>query len=295
MNKVLVVEQWTPPIEAVNYHIWRSCNMKCKFCFATYDSILPSSFANGLPLADAKLLVEALQLSGFRKLTFAGGEPTLCPWLIEVVAYAREVGLKTALVSNGSRMTCELIEALAPNLDWVALSIDSCSRHVNVAQGRAVGGRKPMSTDTLVDIAEQFRRRGVRLKINTVVTRLNADEILVPVVERVRPERWKIMRVLEIAGENDHFMKLLTVSDEGFRNFVRRNSGIPPGTRQIVEDNNDMIASYVMVDPGGRFIDNNLNAYSVSAPILAVGVEAALRDVSLSRKAFEERGGSYDW
>jgi radical S-adenosyl methionine domain-containing protein 2 len=73
--------------------------------------------------ADAKLLVEALRLSGFRKLTFAGGEPTLCPWLTEVAAHAKNIGFKTALVSNGSRMTDELIAALAPCLDWIALSI----------------------------------------------------------------------------------------------------------------------------------------------------------------------------
>lgn len=289
------MERWAPPIEAVNYHIWRSCNMRCKFCFATYDSILPADFVSGLPLPKAKLLVEALRLSGFRKLTFAGGEPTLCPWLTEIAAHAKNIGFKTALVSNGSRMTDELIAALAPNLDWIALSIDSCLPHINVAQGRAVGGRKPMSSDTAVYIAEQFRRRGVRLKINTVVTRLNAEEILAPMIERAKPERWKIMRVLEIAQENDRFMELLAISDEGFKNFVRRNSAIANGTRQIVEDNDDMIASYVMIDPGGRFIDNSRNAYSVSAPILTVGVEAALGGVSLSRKAFDERGGSYDW
>jgi radical S-adenosyl methionine domain-containing protein 2 len=117
--------------------------MRCKFCFATYDSILPVGFTNGLPLIQGKLLIGALSLSGFRKLTFAGGEPTLCPWLTEIVAHAKCLGFKTALVSNGSRLTDELIDALSPHLDWIALSIDSGSGHVNIAQGRAVGGGGP--------------------------------------------------------------------------------------------------------------------------------------------------------
>lgn len=289
------MDQWAPPIEAVNYHIWRSCNMRCKFCYATYDSVLPVELTGGLPLEQARLLIQALRMSGFRKLTLAGGEPTLCPWILETVNYAKDIGFRTAMVSNGSRLTDELIAAMAPSLDWIALSIDSVSEKVNLAQGRAVAGQRLVPTERLISIARQFRRRGVRLKINTVVTRLNADEVLLPLIEQVRPERWKIMRVLEIANENARSMPFLSIGEGMFEDFVKRNSAVPPGTVQIAEDNDDMIGSYVMIDPGGRFIDNSANTYRVSGPILAVGVEAALQDVSLDREAFERRGGSYDW
>ena len=289
------MDQWAPPIEAVNYHLWRTCNMKCKFCYATYDSVLPAEVTGGLPLEQARLLIQALRASGFRKLTFAGGEPTLCPWLLETVGYAKDIGFKTALVSNGSRLTDELIAMMAPSLDWIALSIDSMSDQVNLAQGRAIAGQRLLPMARLISIARQFSRLGVRLKINTVVTRLNSDEVLLPLIEQVGPERWKIMRVLEIANENDRAMPFLSIGEGEFEEFVKRNSAVPPGTQQIAEDNDDMIGSYVMIDPGGRFIDNSANAYRVSAPILTVGVEAALRGISLSREVFERRGGSYDW
>lgn len=289
------MERWSPPIEAINYHIWRSCNMRCKFCFATYDSILPGSFTGGLPLEEANKLVSALSSAGFRKITFAGGEPTLCPWLIDVVAHAKSVGLKTALVSNGSRLTVSLIDALSANLDWVALSIDSVSEHVNVMHGRAVAGRRTMASGALVSIAERLRGQGVRLKVNTVVTRYNAEEVMLPIIERMRPERWKIMRVLEITGENDRYFPSLSTTSEDLKRFVMRNSPVPLGTLRVVEDNDDMIASYVMVDPYGRFIDNSDTLYKTSSPILSSGVQSALTQISLSREAFENRGGSYDW
>lgn len=27
------------PIPSVNYHIWEPCNMRCRFCFATFQDV----------------------------------------------------------------------------------------------------------------------------------------------------------------------------------------------------------------------------------------------------------------
>jgi radical S-adenosyl methionine domain-containing protein 2 len=286
---------WKPSIEAVNYHIWRTCNMKCKFCFATYDSVLPQHVKRGIPLLEAQRLIAVLRDAGFRKITFAGGEPTLCPWLPEVVAYAKDVGFKTAIVSNGSRLTRELIDLLAPSLDWITLSIDSGWSGTNAMTGRAVAGRWAIAVTSLYGIVDEFRAQHVRLKVNTVVTRHNCEESLVDLIARVRPERWKVMRVLRIVGENDRDFDYLGISDDEFQSFLDINSKVPAGTTRVVEDNPDMIASYVMVDPVGRFIDNSEGRYRASEPILEVGVEVAFRQVTHHRDTFERRGGDYDW
>lgn len=287
--------EWKPSIEAVNYHIWRACNMRCKFCFATYDSVLPGHARHGLPILEARNLVESLRSAGFRKITFAGGEPTLCPWLWEVVAHAKGVGFKTAIVSNGSRLTSDLNGLIAMSLDWLALSVDSASAHTNAMTGRAVAGHRALELADLCQIADEFRARGVRLKVNTVVTRHNCEERVVDLIARIRPERWKVMRVLRIAGENDRHFGELDVSDAQFEKFLDLNDGVLPGTTRIVEDNPDMIASYVMVDPAGRFLDNSAGRYRVSRPILRVGVEEAFRQVTHNRETFRRRGGDYDW
>ena len=51
-----------------------------------------------------------------RKLTFAGGEPTLCPWLPELIAHAKSLGLVTMLVTNGSRCSWEYMAKIADSL-----------------------------------------------------------------------------------------------------------------------------------------------------------------------------------
>ncbi|WP_282071372.1 hypothetical protein [Polaribacter atrinae] len=41
--------------------------------------------------------------AGFEKITFAGGEPMLCPWLPKLIKTAKELGLTTMIVTNGSQ------------------------------------------------------------------------------------------------------------------------------------------------------------------------------------------------
>lgn len=282
-------------IESVNYHLWRTCNMRCAFCFATYDSVLPRALTGGLPLAEAKRLISLLSDGGFRKITFAGGEPTLCPWLPEIIAWASGLGLRTAVVSNGSRLDADYIDQISEHLDWFALSLDSVSPGTNLTNGRAIAGRRPLDTGELFGAADRLRRRGVLLKVNTVVTAANRGEILLPAIGRIRPRRWKIMQALEIAGENDRRFRRTGVSGADFRRYVTRNSPPPAGTVQVVEDNDDMLGSYVMVDPAGRFIENASGSYRPSPPILEVGVAAALETVAYDWATFAGRGGLYDW
>jgi radical S-adenosyl methionine domain-containing protein 2 len=56
-----------------------------------------------------------------------------------------------------------------------------------------------------------------------------------------------------------------------------------------------MTESYVMIDPAGRFFDSAQGTYIYSLPILEVGVEEALKQVSINPERFRERGGNYDW
>lgn len=78
-------------IPSVNYHLWEPCNMRCKFCFATFQDVKHSILPKGhLPKEQAIEVILQLAEIGFEKITFAGGEPTLCPWLPELIATAKE-------------------------------------------------------------------------------------------------------------------------------------------------------------------------------------------------------------
>ena len=145
---------------AVNFHLYKPCNYRCRFCFATFRDL-----RGQLSREHALLLLRLLREAGCEKLNFAGGEPTLHPHIGPLLAESRRLGLVTSIISNGARLR-PLLAAHASDLDWVGLSVDSADEVVQAALGRGTGGHVARS----LAHADEIRARGLRLKLNTVVT-----------------------------------------------------------------------------------------------------------------------------
>ena len=240
-------------------------------------------------------MVEALAAAGFDKINFAGGEPTLCPWLPDLIRRAKELGMTTSIVTNGSRLTPEWLDGVAGSLDWAALSIDTVDPRKLEQMGRTTRGGPLGKGDYLLTI-ELLKDRGVRLKINTVVTQTNCDEDLTALIAKALPERWKLLQVLPVKGQNDGLVDDQLITSEQFVDYVARNRRVEAlGVAVVPESNDLMTGSYVMVDPAGRFFDNVAGIHVYSRPINEVGAEAALLEVSVDPIRFRLRDGLYDW
>ena len=286
----------SPIIPSVNYHLWKPCNMRCKFCFAAFNDLSRDELPKGhLPRQRSLEVVRKLAAFGFQKITFAGGEPTLCPWLPELIAEAKRAGLTTMIVTNGSRLTDTFLAKLSPHLDWITLSTDSLDEETNLRSGRAVAGkgqRQVLSEDDYRELARQIKGCGIRLKLNTVVHSLNYREDFHQFLEAINPERWKVLQVLPISGENDACFADFSISTAAYNSFLDRHRDVP---YMIPEDNNAMSGSYAMVNPAGEFYTNRRGKYERSLPILEVGAPAAYQSMGYSRRKFAARGGQYQW
>lgn len=283
-------------IPSVNYHLWKPCNMACKFCFATFQDINQSILTKGHLGRDESLsVVESLAGAGFRKINFAGGEPTLCPWLPGLIARAKELNLTTSVVTNGSRISAKWLDGISESLDWTALSIDSVSQDTLSRIGRATRSG-PMSADDYLQVIDILKQHRVRVKINTVISRANLHESLADFIIQARPERWKLLQVLPVQGQNDADVDKCLITAAEFDSFVKANRRVEDYGIAVVPESNDiMTGSYVMVDPAGRFFDNVAGIHTYSRPILEAGVEEALREVSVDAGKFLSRSGMYDW
>ena len=284
------------PIPSVNYHLWKACNMGCRFCFATFQDGLSDILPKGhLPREESLRVIELLAQHGAEKISFAGGEPTLCPWLPDLIRRAQELGMTTSIVTNGTRLTSEFLEGLQGTLDWVTLSIDSLSAQVNTLTGRALKRGAP-DEEQYHDLVTLVREQGFRLKINTVVTSANKDEDMTEFIRWAHPARWKIFQVLPIDGQNDHTLGGLTVTDDEFAAYAEHHFELTSkGIIVVPESNELMTGSYLMVDPAGRFFDNTKGHHTYSEPILEVGVTQALQEISANSTTFDQRGGRYEW
>lgn len=276
---------------SVNFHLLQPCNMRCRFCYATFRDV-----TGQLDRTRAVALIRKLADAGFQKITFAGGEPTLCKWLPDLVRAAKTAGMTTMLVTNGSRLhRADWVFHPDRPLDWVALSIDSASEDTHLSLGRAERGRT-ISRARYIRLARRLREAGIRLKVNTVVTSLTASEDMSEFIRALSPERWKVLRVLPVGGQNDGKVEPLVVTQAQFEGFGKRHAHLANhGITVVNEDHEDIIAGYAMIDPIGRFFDDTKGHHTYSRPILDVGVHTAFAEVTFSNERFVRRGGVYQW
>jgi radical S-adenosyl methionine domain-containing protein 2 len=267
---------------AINLHVWPRCNYYCRFCFASFNN-----YDRILSVEQQLRLIECFASWGVQKVNFAGGEPTLCPYLGKLLEFSKDQGFKTSIISNGTGINKEFLRSYHGSIDWIGLSIDSGNEITQALLGRGNGTH----VASIIKKAKLVKEFSINLKINTVVTSFNYQEDMNWLIQKLRPNRWKVFQILLIKKENQKECRDLVVTDAQFERFVKRHEA----KRPIVENNDLMLNSYLMVDPSGRFFQNTGFCYSYSRPILEVGVETAFQDIVWDRNKFIRRGGIYNW
>jgi len=100
--------------------ITRRCNLSCGYCFE-YDKVSPP-----VPLELLKQRLDHLAKLRSVFVTLTGGESLLHPDVVELVRYARQIGLEPFLNTNGYLLTRSIIEQLnEAGLYGMQLSIDN--------------------------------------------------------------------------------------------------------------------------------------------------------------------------
>jgi len=272
----------------VSWHLWPDCNLKCTYCYATFRDI-PGTLSE----ARALDVLDRLREAGTEKVTFVGGEPTLCPHLPELVEHAKDIGLVTMLVTNGTRLDAKYRARIVPNLDWVSLSIDAADPHVMALMGR---GNAKFHALCVRRWEELSAVPHLRLKVNTVVTRQNLHDDMRDLIRRLRPARWKVFQVLPVRGQNDSVVEPLLVTQDEFEGWVERHRELDPeGISLVAEDNRDLTGTYLMLDALGRFFSNRTGGHAYTDSLLDVGVWEAIRQVGWDTEGFMARKGIYEW
>lgn len=273
-----------PP--CINWHITKICNYNCVYCFAGFRSVQST-----LPKEIALKIPGQLKNMGIEKLNIAGGEPLLYPHLLEILQESKRCGLVVTLISNGSLLTEDNIGSLSQYVDWIGISVDSCDESVQHRLGR---GRSDHVINS-IQKAHMIKEQGLGLKINTVVTKLNMHEDMRDLIRSIDPDRWKVFQVMERKGENDRCVGPLLITEEEFNAYAKRNEMVlRNGTTPKFESCEIMSQSYLMLDPLGRFF-HSANGQIEYIPTDPLNLEASAKDFVFDYRAFEKRGGVYDW
>lgn len=150
------------------------CNLKCKFCYAGCNETDNPCGSNEEMNADdvKKILNKLFYDAKVPSVSFTGGEPTLCPELPELVKYAKDLGMRVNLISNGTLITEELAGKLAKSgLASAQLSLES---HRAEAHDSITGVKG--SYDKTIAALGYLKAAGVLTHTNTTINRLNIGE-----------------------------------------------------------------------------------------------------------------------
>jgi cyclic pyranopterin phosphate synthase len=161
-------------VEYLRVSLTDRCNYRCVYC-------MPAAGLPWLPRADLLTddevveVVRQLSALGLRRVRLTGGEPTLRPTLVPLVARLRALGTldDLSLSTNGVRLA-----ALAPalrdaGLDRVNVSVDS----LDPARAAAIA-RRDLGFDPVAALDAAERAGLAPIKVNVVPMRgVNDDEV----------------------------------------------------------------------------------------------------------------------
>ena len=161
----------THTIGCVAIEITQKCNLDCTLCYLSEHS----QAVRDIPIKEVfKRLDNVLNHYGpGTSVRITGGDPTLRKRseLIEIVAYANQLGLHTALFTNGIAATRELLTALAN------VGLNDVAFHVDTTQEREGFDSEASLNAVREEYIERARGLGLMVIFNTTVHTHNFAEL----------------------------------------------------------------------------------------------------------------------
>lgn len=145
------------------------CNNNCPHCYVAR----PTNYSE-MDTAAWKAVLERVWEVSIPHVCFTGGEATLREDLVELVAYAEELGLVTGLLTHGRRLSDGIyVQALiAAGLDHVQITLESHDEAVHDSMVAAPGAWQ----ETVQGVRNAVAA-GLYTTTNTTLTRENVAEI----------------------------------------------------------------------------------------------------------------------
>ena len=152
------------------------CNLKCSFCYAgcncTTNPVGSNEEMSGEEIK--KILWKIFHQSKVPSVSFTGGEPTLRPELFELIKYAKELGMRANLISNGINIMEKYAKKLADSgLDSAQISLEGITPDTHDSIVKYKGAYQKS-----IAAYQSLKKQGIFTHTNTTITKANIDECL---------------------------------------------------------------------------------------------------------------------
>ncbi len=267
-----------------NYHIIDVCNFKCRYCFqkTCNKKSLSLEEAKNVVLKIKKYFVEHKIKNG--EINIAGGEPLLYKDLIPLMIFIHKQGIKVSIITNGSLLNKKFIDRCKGIVSTIGISIDSSKEETRKELGCIALKDKSFSNTDYLELANMVHEEGIKLKINTVVTKLNYTEDMYDFICSMKPDRWKVLKIHVVKDVNENTN--LEINDVEFNIFVEQHKSIE---NKIVEGTNSMENSYIMIDSQGHLKANDGGKYIDLGDVREISIDDALKKANFDETKYNCR------
>jgi len=153
----------------VVWNVGQRCNLKCVHCYSQSKDI---EYSGELTTKEAKAMIDGLAEYGAPVILFSGGEPLMRDDLMELIAYAKEKGLRAVISTNGTMITEEKGEELKKfGLSYVGISLDGLKETNDKFRG--IDGA---FDDALMGIRNCLKL-GIKVGLRFTINKRNAQDI----------------------------------------------------------------------------------------------------------------------
>ncbi len=153
----------------VVWNVGRRCNLRCVHCYSHSRNI---DYSGELTHEEGIRLIDDLADFGVPVLLFSGGEPLMRPDILELIARARQKGLRAVVSTNGTLIDAEMAAKLNDvDLSYVGVSLDGL-RETN-DRFRGIPGAFDMALSGI----RTCMKAGIKVGLRFTINRRNCQDI----------------------------------------------------------------------------------------------------------------------
>jgi len=270
--------------DVINFHLTETCNYICTYCFAKFNNSKELKLEEWISLVDK--VYDYFQENNIKegRINLAGGEPLLLGYLDKLIDYIYSKKIKVSIISNGSLLTANQIDAWSGKVDTLGISIDSVNDETNRMIGRH-SKSKTLDLNKTISLLEYAKSKHIRVKINTVVSKLNLNENLNILYERFPFDRIKLLQIRINKNCNESSMNH-SITFEEFNHYC---SKVNPYQTLIVESEQDIECAYIVIDPQGYLVTNKNGEHQKVGQVIKHSLQDLILQAGINYKTFSKR------
>lgn len=142
-------------INTVYFHVTQRCNLNCTYCYNKKNL----NKKDGLSTDDVKHILDIMKENDVKVVNFTGGEALVRNDITEIIEYAKSIGLKNTLLTNGTLLHKKM--DVLKYLDNCIISIDNIDDNLNDETRN--GSKKYCLSETL-DLIDKNDRKKITIR-----------------------------------------------------------------------------------------------------------------------------------